>query len=110
MSRPCSLTLITVRGRVSNGLVSIQKQSVVLFYLLTDGDSKRDHVLGFFSKVSEYTISGSRSHSYRPQEKISYDDYNLACIITLPPYQKKGFGTLMIEFSTSFHMMFWIIQ
>jgi len=56
--------------------------SSVLFYILTDADSQRDHVLGFFSK-----------------EKISYDDYNLACIIVLPPYQRKGYGMLMIEFS-----------
>ncbi|KAJ6600761.1 acyl-CoA N-acyltransferase [Mycena sp. CBHHK59/15] len=53
-----------------------------LFYMMTDADSKSDHVLGFFSK-----------------EKVSYDDYNLACIITLPPYQRKGYGMLMIEFS-----------
>ncbi|KAF7369002.1 Acyl-CoA N-acyltransferase [Mycena venus] len=53
-----------------------------LFYLMTDADSKHDHVYGFFSK-----------------EKVSYDDYNLACIITLPPFQRKGFGMLMIEFS-----------
>jgi len=49
---------------------------------LTDADSQRDHVLGFFSK-----------------EKVSYDDYNLACIVVLPPYQKKGYGMLLIEFS-----------
>jgi hypothetical protein len=30
---------------------------------------------------------------------VSYDNYNLACIVTFPPYQKKGYGTLMIEFS-----------
>ncbi|KAJ8497123.1 hypothetical protein ONZ51_g655 [Trametes cubensis] len=54
----------------------------VLFYILTDADSQRDHVLGFFSK-----------------EKVSYDDYNLACIVVLPPYQKKGYGMLLIEFS-----------
>ncbi|KIO17323.1 hypothetical protein M407DRAFT_228648, partial [Tulasnella calospora MUT 4182] len=53
-----------------------------MFYLLTDADSQRDHVLGFFSK-----------------EKVSYDDWNLACIITFPPYQKKGYGMLLIEFS-----------
>ncbi|OCH88992.1 acyl-CoA N-acyltransferase [Obba rivulosa] len=53
-----------------------------LFYILTDADSQRDHVLGFFSK-----------------EKVSYDDYNLACIVVFPPYQKKGYGMLMIEFS-----------
>jgi len=53
-----------------------------MFYILTDADSQRDHVLGFFSK-----------------EKISYDDFNLACIVILPPYQKKGYGMLLIEFS-----------
>ncbi|EIW86217.1 acyl-CoA N-acyltransferase [Coniophora puteana RWD-64-598 SS2] len=53
-----------------------------LFYILTDADSQRDHVIGFFSK-----------------EKVSYDDYNLACIVVLPPYQRKGYGMLLIEFS-----------
>ncbi|EJD04242.1 acyl-CoA N-acyltransferase [Fomitiporia mediterranea MF3/22] len=53
-----------------------------MFYVLTEGDRHQDHVIGFFSK-----------------EKISYDDYNLACIITFPPYQRKRYGMLMIEFS-----------
>ncbi|KAF5338257.1 hypothetical protein D9758_012858 [Tetrapyrgos nigripes] len=53
-----------------------------LFYILTDATSQKDNLLGFFSK-----------------EKVSYDDYNLACILTLPPFQKQGFGALMIEFS-----------
>ncbi|KAJ7582710.1 acyl-CoA N-acyltransferase [Mycena floridula] len=52
------------------------------FYILTETTSTGDHVLGYFSK-----------------EKVTYDDYNLATIITLPPYQRKGYGTLMIEFS-----------
>ncbi|KAF8174723.1 acyl-CoA N-acyltransferase [Pholiota molesta] len=53
-----------------------------LFYILTEGTSMEDHIMGFFSK-----------------EKLSYDDYNLACIMTLPQYQRKGWGMLMIEFS-----------
>ncbi|KAL4244209.1 MYST (SAS/MOZ) family protein [Abortiporus biennis] len=53
-----------------------------LFYILTDADSQRDHVIGFFSK-----------------EKVSFDDYNLACIVVLPPYQRNSYGMLMIEFS-----------
>ncbi|TFK38680.1 acyl-CoA N-acyltransferase [Crucibulum laeve] len=53
-----------------------------LFYILTDATSTLDIMLGFFSK-----------------EKVSYDDYNLACIMTLPPFQRKGYGMLMIEFS-----------
>ncbi|KAG8702129.1 hypothetical protein FRC09_004927, partial [Ceratobasidium sp. 395] len=54
----------------------------LVFYILTDADAHRDHFLAYFS-----------------QEKVSYDDYNLACIVTLPPYQKRGFGMLLIEFS-----------
>ena len=33
------------------------------------------------------------------QEKESTEDYNVACILTLPPYQRKGYGKLLIEFS-----------
>ncbi|KAL1920124.1 uncharacterized protein VTP21DRAFT_1270 [Calcarisporiella thermophila] len=54
-----------------------------LFYVLTEqGEDGRDHIAAYFSK-----------------EKISYDNYNLACILTLPPYQRKGYGRLLIEFS-----------
>ncbi|KAJ7049442.1 acyl-CoA N-acyltransferase [Mycena amicta] len=53
-----------------------------MFYLVTEADSKCDRLRGFFSK-----------------EKLSFDDYNLACIITLPPHQRKGWGMLMIELS-----------
>lgn len=35
------------------------------------------------------------------QEKESSEDYNVACILTLPPYQRKGFSKLLIEFSES---------
>jgi GNAT superfamily N-acetyltransferase len=56
------------------------------------------------------------SESPPTQEKFSYDDYNLACIVVLPPYQRKGYGMLMIEFSTfqipkaclSFRAFLWI--
>ncbi|RUS34865.1 myst histone acetyltransferase [Jimgerdemannia flammicorona] len=56
-----------------------------LFYVLTEEDERErfvDHVVGYFSK-----------------EKISYDSYNLACILILPPHQRKGYGRLLIEFS-----------
>jgi hypothetical protein len=56
--------------------------SPFLCYVLTDATSQFDHVLGFFSK-----------------EKISYDDYNLACIVVFPPYQRRGYGTLLVEYS-----------
>jgi GNAT superfamily N-acetyltransferase len=31
--------------------------------------------------------------------RFSADDYNLACILTLPPYQRKGYGRFLISFS-----------
>ncbi|KAG0335854.1 K(lysine) acetyltransferase [Podila horticola] len=54
------------------------------FYVLTEtrtGD-KADVPVGFFSK-----------------EIVSYDGYNLACILILPPFQRKSYGKLLIEFS-----------
>lgn len=33
------------------------------------------------------------------QEKESAEGNNLACICTLPPYQRKGYGRFLIEFS-----------
>jgi GNAT superfamily N-acetyltransferase len=42
----------------------------------------RYHVVGYFSK-----------------EKASQGGNNLACILTLPPYQRKGYGRFLIAFS-----------
>ncbi len=36
------------------------------------------------------------------QEKVSFDEYNLACILVLPPHQRKGHGLSLIEFSGLF--------
>ena len=51
---------------------------------MTEVDSRGFHIVGYFSK-----------------EKESSEDYNVACILTLPPYQRKGYGKLLIEFSKS---------
>lgn len=53
-----------------------------LFYIMTEFDSRGFHIVGYFSK-----------------EKESTEDYNVACILTMPPYQRKGYGKLLIEFS-----------
>ncbi|KAI0235895.1 Histone acetyltransferase [Massospora cicadina] len=53
-----------------------------LFYVLTQNDEYGCHILGYFSK-----------------EKESLENYNLACILTLPQYQRKGYGRLLIQFS-----------
>ncbi|EPQ57697.1 hypothetical protein GLOTRDRAFT_104867 [Gloeophyllum trabeum ATCC 11539] len=53
-----------------------------LYYCMVQRDSTGCHLIGYFSK-----------------EKESADNYNVACILTLPQYQRHGFGKLLIEFS-----------
>jgi histone acetyltransferase HTATIP len=53
-----------------------------LFYCMTKRDELGCHLIGYFSK-----------------EKESADNYNVACILTLPQYQRHGYGKLLIAFS-----------
>ncbi|KAF3165176.1 Histone acetyltransferase [Orbilia oligospora] len=53
-----------------------------LFYCMTSRDEYGCHLLGYFSK-----------------EKESAENYNVACILTLPQYQRLGYGRLLIAFS-----------
>jgi len=53
-----------------------------LFYVMTVADSEGCHSVGYFSK-----------------EKDSFLNYNVSCIMTLPPYQRQGYGRLLIDFS-----------
>lgn len=52
-----------------------------LFYVMTKRLAAGHHVVGYFSK-----------------EKESADGYNVACILTLPCYQKMGYGKMLIQF------------
>ncbi len=45
-------------------------------------DERGCHLVGYFSK-----------------EKHSPEEYNLACILTLPPFQRKGYGKFLISLS-----------
>ncbi|ORZ40784.1 acyl-CoA N-acyltransferase, partial [Catenaria anguillulae PL171] len=54
-----------------------------LFYVLTENHPTRGcHLVAYFSK-----------------EKHSSAGYNLSCIMTLPPHQRKGYGQFLIAFS-----------
>ncbi|BDA40557.1 Histone acetyltransferase KAT8 [Coccomyxa sp. Obi] len=53
-----------------------------LFYVLCENDERGSHIVGYFSK-----------------EKCSEEGYNLACILTLPSYQRKGYGKFLIAMS-----------
>lgn len=52
------------------------------FYVFAEHDDEGYHLVGYFSK-----------------EKCSEMGYNLACILTFPQHQRKGYGHLMIQFS-----------
>ncbi|RMZ76528.1 hypothetical protein DV738_g4915, partial [Chaetothyriales sp. CBS 135597] len=53
-----------------------------LFYCMVTRDDYGCHLVGYFSK-----------------EKESAEGYNVACILTLPQYQRQGLGRLLIAFS-----------
>jgi histone acetyltransferase MYST1 len=53
-----------------------------LFYVMCEYDERGYHPTGYFSK-----------------EKYSDVGYNLACILTFPCYQRKGYGRFLISFS-----------
>jgi len=53
-----------------------------LFYILCEIEETGFHIVGYFSK-----------------EKDSPDDYNLACILTFPQFQRRGYGRFLIQFS-----------
>lgn len=53
-----------------------------MFYVLCTRDERGFHPVGYFSK-----------------EKYSDLGYNLACILTFPCVQRRGFGRFLIEFS-----------
>lgn len=48
----------------------------------------------------EWGLSVPRGPDLSPlQEKESPDGNNVACILTLPPYQRRGYGKFLIAFS-----------
>lgn len=53
-----------------------------LFYVLCEVDDRGYHPVGYYSK-----------------EKYSDVGYNLACILTFPAHQRKGYGRFLIAFS-----------
>ncbi|XP_054717681.1 histone acetyltransferase KAT6B-like [Uloborus diversus] len=53
-----------------------------LFYVLTKNDDTGCHFVGYFSK-----------------EKLCQQRYNVSCIMTMPQYQRQGYGRFLIDFS-----------
>lgn len=73
----------------------------VFFYVLTRSEGEVDQPVGYFAKVCFSPLLHYFVFTVRMQEKWSYDNHNLACIIVFPPHQRHGYGNLMIEFSAS---------
>jgi histone acetyltransferase MYST1 len=55
------------------------------FYALTENDKNGKHIVAYFSKESSLC-----------------SEFNLACIMVLPPYQRKGYGQFLIALSYYF--------
>ena len=58
-----------------------------MFYIICEVDEDGAHMVGYFSKEKS------------PSHAEGGGEYNLACILTLPCYQRRGYGKLMIAFS-----------
>jgi hypothetical protein len=56
-----------------------------LFYVMTQVDDLGARFVGYFSKEKRSPLN------------------NVSCIMTLPVRQRKGWGQLLIDFSTSLH-------
>lgn len=52
------------------------------FYVLCEEDERGAHIVGYFSK-----------------EKHSAGNHNVACLVVLPPFQKKGYGKFLVSVS-----------
>ena len=50
------------------------------------------------------------------QEKNSFLNYNVSCILTMPQYMRQGYGKMLIDFSECFplcvfpHLLFWVLK
>lgn len=53
-----------------------------LFYVLTVHDSTGEHFIGYFSKERDSSLA-----------------HNVSCIMTMPQYQRQGYGRFLIDFS-----------
>ena len=53
-----------------------------LFYIICERSDEGCYMVGYFSK-----------------EKMSENGFNLSCIMILPPFQRNGYGKLLIDFS-----------
>ena len=61
-----------IQVKIGNFLsISIIILDPFLFYVMCDSDHRGAHIVGYFSK-----------------EKESAEEYNVACILTLPSYQE----------------------
>ena len=71
-----------------------------LFYVLTvRRPDRRGERRGSGARVGIETDAPRRIVGYFSKEKHTREGCNLACILTLPPYQRKGYGTFLIAFS-----------
>ncbi|XP_053992652.1 uncharacterized protein LOC128883855 isoform X2 [Hylaeus volcanicus] len=73
-----------------------------LFYILVNWVAvENDSVTDVLEKAGMSPARGCQFIGYFSKEKVSSMGYNLACILTLPQYQRKGYGKYFMHFSYS---------
>ncbi|MFQ6667715.1 hypothetical protein Gotur_033634 [Gossypium turneri] len=103
MKTPCNLlqvdlsSLIAPRAPFSSNQVTFS--FFLPFFIASPSSSKKITRCCFVSLKSPFSQGLGLSLCLIMQEKYSEESYNLACILTLPPYQRKGYEKFLISFS-----------
>lgn len=88
----CMFAKMFLLHKLSNPLVE-----KFYFYVLTEYDEETGfHIVGFFSKLKDWR-HGSTDKNHPD---------NLACILTIPCYQRKGYGDFLITFCNNIFFSF----
>jgi histone acetyltransferase MYST1 len=83
------------------------------FYIICEVDDSGAHIVGYFSKEKVSSILDTDCFDQRGFEvlksktsdstsldlQVSAEEYNLACILTFPQFQKHGYGKFIISMS-----------
>lgn len=80
-----------------------------LFYVMAEADNTGCHLVGYFSKVKCWrgnfvrgltqAAASLNAALLSAQEKNSFLNYNVSCILTMPQYMRQGYGKMLIDFS-----------
>lgn len=90
-------------AHVSKALVWIMVRLVdsrLMLINVLQSDYRMWHSFNYtYATIAIWCFATFFEHFFLSQEKESPENNNVACILTLPPYQRKGYGKFLIAFS-----------